>query len=168
MGVPVLPVTDRSEKANITNNVLRSLPDWFAMEEAIVEYVRQSLDAVFWCAYVEDRPVGFLSLKHHNPYTQEIFCMGIHPDYHRLGLGQALVKTCEAFCIQQGAEFLTVKTLDESRPDPFYARTRAFYMAMGFRPLEVFPTLWDADNPCLLLAKRLPETSSPLSQYSRH
>ncbi|MEN6523457.1 MAG: N-acetyltransferase, partial [Anaerolineaceae bacterium] len=47
------------------------------------------------------------------------------------------------------------KTLDASRCCEEYDRTRAFYEAMGFRPLEVFPELWDKDNPCLLMVKRL-------------
>jgi len=40
-------------------------------------------------------------------------------------------------------------------PDPGYARTRAFYAAMGFEPLEEIVQVWGPDNPCLLLVKRL-------------
>ena len=54
----------------------------------------------------------------------------------------------------QGLSLLLVKTLDGSNPDPFYARTRAFYRAMGFLPLQCLP-LWDARNPCLLMVKPL-------------
>jgi len=54
-----------------------------------------------------------------------------------------------------GKEFLTVKTLADTHPDEGYAGTRRFYLAMGFKPLEVFPTLWDEANPCLLMVKRL-------------
>lgn len=45
--------------------------------------------------------------------------------------------------------------MDASHPSPEYARTRAFYHAMGFVDLECFPTLWDAGNPCLVLVKAL-------------
>ena len=48
-----------------------------------------------------------------------------------------------------------MKTLDATHPSPEYARTRAFYHAMGFVDLECFPTLWDAGNPCLVLVKAL-------------
>ena len=48
-----------------------------------------------------------------------------------------------------------MKTLDAAHPSPEYARTRAFYHAMGFVDLECFPTLWDAGNPCLVLVKAL-------------
>jgi hypothetical protein len=47
---------------------------------------------------------------------------------------------------------LTVKTLSPSRPDPNYAGTRRFYEAVGFLPIEEFPTLWGANNPCLFHA----------------
>jgi len=57
--------------------------------------------------------------------------------------------------MNSGRIYLTVKTLDESREDEGYARTRRFYYAMGFQPLEVFPMLWDADNPCLCMLKYL-------------
>ena len=29
-----------------------------------------------------------------------------------------------------------------------YDRTNRFYLALGFREFEVFPTLWDEGNPC--------------------
>jgi hypothetical protein len=54
-------------------------------------------------------------------------------------------------------EFLTVKTLDESRASKSYEKTRLFYLSVGFKPLEVFPLLWDKDNPCLFMAKSIKE-----------
>lgn len=52
-------------------------------------------------------------------------------------------------------EFLHLKTLSDSDPDRHYAKTRAFYLAVGFRPLEELTALWGKDNPCLLMVKRL-------------
>jgi GNAT superfamily N-acetyltransferase len=148
-------IADRQDKAAIADQVLRSLPDWFGIEDARVAYVQTSQDLPFWAAYVEACPVGFLSLQRHNAYTSEIFCMGIEQAFHRHGIGKALVSAAIQFSRDQGSEFLTVKTLDASRSDEGYARTREFYQAMGFRPLEVFPTLWGEDNPCLFMAKYL-------------
>jgi hypothetical protein len=54
-----------------------------------------------------------------------------------------------------GVEYLQVKTLSSNRWDVGYARTRRFYAANGFRVLEEFPTLWDAENPALQTVKRL-------------
>ena len=52
-------------------------------------------------------------------------------------------------------EFLQVKTLSETHPDPNYASTRAFYQAMGFRKLQELPGLWGEANPCLRMVKSL-------------
>ena len=51
--------------------------------------------------------------------------------------------------------FLQVKTLSDKHPDAGYAKTRAFYLAMGFRLLEEFPDLWGPTNPCWQLMKAL-------------
>jgi hypothetical protein len=45
-------------------------------------------------------------------------------------------------------------TLGPSHPDPGYAGTRAFYAAMGFRPVEERHDVWP-DNPCLVMVKPL-------------
>jgi XTP/dITP diphosphohydrolase len=50
---------------------------------------------------------------------------------------------------------LTVKTLAPEAGDLHYARTHRFYAAQGFLPVETFPTLWNPENPCLMLGKTL-------------
>jgi len=79
--------------------------------------------------------------------------MGVLSEYHRLGIGKDLIRCCENYCKENDIEFLTVKTLDESRVCDEYNKTRLFYLSQGFKPLEVFPLLWDKDNPCLFMAK---------------
>jgi len=53
----------------------------------------------------------------------------------------------ETDLIGDGVEFLQVKTLGPSYADAGYAKTRRFYTAMGFRPLEEITGLWP-ENPC--------------------
>jgi GNAT superfamily N-acetyltransferase len=79
--------------------------------------------------------------------------MGVLPEYHRGGIGRRLVAAAEAWLRGQAVEYLQVKTLSPAHPDPGYSRTRAFYQALGFRPLEEFPLLWGAETPCLLMVK---------------
>lgn len=148
-------ITGEREKSTLCEAILRALPGWFGMEESLLEYVEKVKRLTFWAAFDGERAVGFLALEEHNPYTGEVCVMGVLPEYHRRGAGRRLVEQCEAFAREKGMEFLTVKTLDASREDAGYARTREFYYAMGFRPLEVFPLLWDEANPCLFLAKYL-------------
>lgn len=49
---------------------------------------------------------------------------------------------------------LEVKTVGPSQPDLNYARTRLFYQATGFQPVEELRGLW-GDTPCLIMIKTL-------------
>ena len=146
-------VLDKGEKSVICEGVLRALPDWFGIEEAIIEYVSVTKEMPFYAAWDGDKPIGFVAAKVHNPYTAEVYVMGVLEEYHGKGIGKDLARACEKDCTDQGIEFLTVKTLDESAESKGYEITRQFYRAMGFKPLEVFTQLWDESNPCLFMAK---------------
>lgn len=148
-------ITRPEERSHICEAILRALPQWFGIESSLVDYVQRVRSLPFLAALDGGRPVGFLAIQEHNPYTSEVCVMGVLAAFHRQGVGRLLIERCEALCRARGCEFLTVKTLDASREDAGYERTRRFYQAMGFRPLEVFPLYWDADNPCLFLAKHL-------------
>ena len=56
-------------------------------------------------------------------------------------------------CVHDGVRLLQVKTLGPSDNDEFYARTTAFYLAMGYLPLEELHDYWPENNPCLILVK---------------
>jgi ribosomal protein S18 acetylase RimI-like enzyme len=143
------------EKGNsdICNKVLRSLPDWFGIEEAIVDYVNKSKEMSMLIAIENDKSVGFISIKNHSPYTSEVYVMGVLTDYHRSGIGNKLLVETEKVLKQQGIEFLQVKTLSPERECEYYKKTRIFYQSYGFKEVETFPTLWDESNPCLLMIK---------------
>ncbi len=148
-------IHDPNEKSSICDNILKALPNWFGNMAAIDDYAKQVRTMPFYAAFDQSSPIGFAALKIHNTYTSEICVMGVLKEYHRQGIGRKLIETCEKHCTENQTEFLTVKTLDESRESKSYAKTRLFYFSMGFRPLEVFPLLWDKDNPCLFLAKSI-------------
>ncbi len=135
--------------------ILRALPGWFGIESAVQHYLDEIDELPTFLALSEGQVAGFLALKVHTDYAGEIYVMGVRPEAHRRGTGRALVEAAEAWLREQDVEYLQVKTLGPSHPDPGYAKTRAFYAQMGFRPLEEFLTLWDEHNPCLLMIKRL-------------
>lgn len=148
-------IHDPDAKADICALVLRALPDWFGLEEATLEYIRSSRVFPLLAASHGETPVGFVSLEGHNAHTYEVHCMGVLMPYHRRGVGKLLMQGAEEYARNLGARFLTVKTLADTHPDQSYAKTRRFYLARGFLPLQVFPTLWGEENPCLFLAKSL-------------
>jgi ribosomal protein S18 acetylase RimI-like enzyme len=146
-------ITGPDEKARICGGVLRALPDWFGIEESILDYERQVRGLPLYAAYDGDNVAGFVAVKPHTSHAAEVCVMGILQAYHRHGIGRKLIELCENYCVKNRCEYLTVKTVDESAGYQSYAKTRQFYLAMGFKPLEVFPLLWDESNPCLMMIK---------------
>ena len=151
----VVKITNFSDKADICNFILRALPDWFGIEESIVDYVTQVKNMPFFAVFDNNNAIGFVTIKLHNIHTAEIYVMGILQEYHKQGIGKKIISLCEKYCIENNIEFLTVKTLSDLRENESYRKTRLFYQALGFKPLEIFETLWGKSNPCLFLAKHI-------------
>jgi N-acetylglutamate synthase-like GNAT family acetyltransferase len=141
-------------EADVCEQIIRSLPDWFGIEEAIVQY-RRDLDRMeTLVAEMDGRIVGFVAIHEHNPHSAEIHVVAIQKEFHGRGIGRGLFTRVEELLRRRSIEFLQVKTLGPSRPDANYDRTRSFYLAMGFRPLEE-NKLWGERNPCLIMVKHL-------------
>jgi coenzyme F420-0:L-glutamate ligase/coenzyme F420-1:gamma-L-glutamate ligase len=146
----VVQLEEPAERSRIAEAVLRDLPDWFGLEESTRAYIEHAAELPTF-AVLPDQ--AFLCVKHHTPRAAEVYVMGVRRELHRQGLGGALVAAAEAWCRANGVRYLQVKTLGPSRDSRGYARTRAFYEALGFVALEELHGLWDEDNPTLLLVK---------------
>ena len=141
--------------------ILDSLPAWFGIPAAVEDYIAVADRSPTVIASLGERDVGLLTLVRHNPYAAEIYVMAVLPEFHRQGIGRALIAHAEHVLATDGVEFLQVKTLGPSRPDEGYERTRAFYSSYGFRPLEEFPDLWDLENPALQMIKVISTLGRP-------
>lgn len=150
-------IASPSERTLICNQILRALPSWFGIESAIVKYATDVATMDTWAIFFNEKAIGFISINLHNESTAEIHVMGIQEEYHKQGYGRTLIETVEDDLINRNFKFLTVKTLSASHPDQNYDKTRKFYLKMGFTPLEEFKSLWNENNPCLLLVKSLYE-----------
>ena len=152
--------------------VLRSLPEWFGIESSLLDYARSAETMPTFVARVA-RPavdanaegdsgdvVGFLTIKRHFPSSAEVYAIAVHREQRGRGIGGSLLRAAERWLRGDGVRLLQVKTLGASRPCPHYDETRGFYTRAGFLPLEEFPTLWSAANPCLVMVKTLIETSA--------
>ena len=135
--------------------ILRALPEWFGQEDSTLQYIKDADTMPSMLAKDGDDVVGFITIRKHFPETAEMHCLGVLPKYHRTGVGRQLVAALENHLKKEGIKFLQVKTISADSSDEAYAKTRKFYIGVGFSPLEVFPTLWDKTNPCLLLVKSL-------------
>lgn len=140
-------ITDDAEKQNITRLILEALPDWFGIPEAREEYIAESDHKIFFCAFESDSPVGFLYLKETGSATVELYVMGVLKEFHRKGIGRKLFNDAKKAAVKQGYSFIQVKTVQMGKYEE-YDRTNKFYLSLGFKEFEVFPTLWDERNPC--------------------
>ena len=135
--------------------LLATVPHWFGIAAANEEYRRVADRCPTVVAMEDEQALGFLTVVRHSPHAAELHVMAVRPERHREGIGRLLVATAEDRLRSESMEYLQVKTLSASARDQPYLRTLAFYNALGFRVLEEMPSLWDADNPAVLLIKRL-------------
>ncbi len=140
-------LTNREEKQKVTRLILKALPEWFGILQAREEYIQESADKIFFCACEQDRPVGFLYLKETGNATVELYVMGVLKEFHRHGVGRKLFHCAKKAACEAGYSFMQVKTVQMGKYEE-YDKTNKFYLSLGFREFEVFPTLWDEWNPC--------------------
>lgn len=134
-------------KEKVVRKVLEALPDWFEMEEAREQYIRESAEQICIGAIDNAEYVGFLCLKETGKDTLELAVMGVLKEYHRQGIGRKLFMIAKDIACEKGYSFLQVKTVQMGRYKD-YDDTNRFYISLGFKEFEVFPTLWDEANPC--------------------
>ena len=144
-----------ADKSAVCLGILRALPDWFGIPEAVDDYAKDVVSMPMWGASVGGRTVGFVALAVHTPFAGEIHVMGVEREFHGGGIGRALIEAGQAHLRASRHRYLTVKTLSPRRESAQYAATRAFYERVGFVPLEEFPDLWGPANPCLMMIKSL-------------
>jgi len=135
--------------------VLRSLPGWFGIEESLRMYAQDTTRLPTFALAEGGIIIAFLSLAEHFAESWEVHCMAVHARARHRGHGTTLLRHSEQWLSKRGAKFLQVKTVAHTSNSAEYGETRQFYLARGFTPLEVFPTLWAPQNPALQLVKVL-------------
>ena len=151
----IVRVNISDEEKKISKKILNKLPSWFGIPESTNEYIEESSSMPFWAAYDNENPIGFIAIKSNNKSTAEIYVIGIEEEYHKKGIGKKLFNEALNWCRNEEYEFLQVKTVDESREDKAYEKTRKLYKAIGFRPLECLLEIWGKDNPCLIMVMKI-------------
>jgi GNAT superfamily N-acetyltransferase len=139
----------------LCERLLRGLPEWFGIEASIVEYRRAVDDLPAFVAQLGGEAAGLLAVRPTSPAALELHVLAVRRELHRRGLGRALVERAADYARAEGFSLLHVKTLAPEVEDEGYAGTRAFYMALGFVPLETLPAMWGPENPCLLMVRSL-------------
>jgi GNAT superfamily N-acetyltransferase len=139
----------------LCEQLLRGLPDWFGIEDAIVEYRRVVDDLPAFVAEADGQAAGLLAVRPTSPAALELHVMAVRRALHRRGIGRALLERAADYARAEGYGLLHVKTQAPEIDDAGYAGTRAFYEALGFAPLEVFSQIWSPEDPCLVMVRPL-------------
>lgn len=134
-------------KETVVRKILEALLDWFAMEEGREQYIKESVEQICIGAAEDTEYVGFLCLKETGKDTLELAVMGVLKEYHRQGIGRNMFMMAKNIAREKGYSFLQVKTVQMGKYED-YDDTNRFYISLGFKEFEVFPTLWDEANPC--------------------
>lgn len=157
-------------RSDAAHDILEELPEWFGIDRFTHEYVEAAAKFPNYVAVAVPESssaigpdggevpfedvLGVLLVDQRYPTSAEVHLLAVRRKHHRAGIGRSLLERVENDLRAQGVRLLSVKTFGPSASDPDFDRTRAFYTACGFHPVEEFPDLW-VDNPCLLMVKAL-------------
>jgi len=146
---------DNESKSVICEEVLRDLPEWFEIEDALKEYILRVKDYVFFAIYKDDEIVRFYSLREENKKTLDMYVLGIKKKFHGLGFGTKLQEYVNEYAKKLGYEYVLVLTLSKKHQDIGYSKTRDFYHKMGFVDIYESDKIWDKHNPTQIMIKKL-------------
>ncbi|MGI8418030.1 MAG: GNAT family N-acetyltransferase [Nakamurella sp.] len=84
------------------DRILRSLPDWFGIEDAIVGYVGDAAELPSYLAVVDGEVVGIALVRRHFPQSAELHLIAVAPTHHNHGVGRTLVRAIEGDLTSSG------------------------------------------------------------------
>lgn len=134
--------------------MLRTLPSWFGIEDAIRGYVRAASELDSFLAVRDGITIGIALIERHFPESAELSLIAVDAVHRASGIGGRLMDAVESALRTDGVRFLEVHTVGPSYDDAGYAATRAFYRGLGFTPIHEYDRL-DWDGPTLVLIKQL-------------
>ncbi|MEN8237447.1 MAG: GNAT family N-acetyltransferase [Pseudomonadota bacterium] len=149
----ITQITPRQAQ-QLCREITTTLPEWFGQPQSNERYVKGMLERTSFAVQSGEPFVGLLALEFPFPNNANIYWMGVKPNYHGQGIGNALISAAEAYAGQQGATTITVETLSPKASDEYYLKTFDFYCKVGFQPLfELCP--YGPEQPMVYMCKYL-------------
>ena len=72
--------------------ILRSLPGWFEVEEAVRQYATDSARYPTFAVWHRRRLLGFATVRRHYGVTWELHCLAVHAEWLGRGFGSRLLR----------------------------------------------------------------------------
>ena len=139
-------IKDPAARQANARKILEALRDWFEVDESREKYICDCADWIFLAAKEKDEYAGFLCLKETGKDTVELAVMGVLKEFHRHGFGRQLFDAAKKIAREAGYSFMQVKTV-QMGVYPDYDITNRFYLACGFKELEVINEIWGDEIP---------------------
>ena len=146
-------VVRRADPAAV-EQILASMPEWFGIPEANASYVEDVAALPSYLAVEGFEVVGVALLAEHFPESRELHLLAVRRERHRQGIGRLLVEAVVADLRAAGGRLLEVHTVGPSHESEGYARTREFYLAVGFVAMNELQRI-DWSGPTLILVRQL-------------
>ena len=143
--------------------VLRTLPQWFGNEEALLHYTSEIDELDTYTTWCNDILVGFISVKFHFDAAVELYVLGVMAEYHGQEYGSKLLEFVERDLVEKNVSVMQVKTLSPLSDNAAYAKTLKYYLKAGFIPLEDLDEIWGNDTQCRLMVKHIANRSNCIS-----
>jgi len=90
---------------------LASLPARFAAPDANAACRETAERSPTIVAEADGTAIGLAVLSRHSPEAAELTLLAVRPEWHRQGVGRRLVELAERVLVEEGVEYLQVKTL---------------------------------------------------------
>ena len=118
--------------------ILRSVPQWFGIEESLLEYVADSQRYVTFLA-IDEEPIAFVTVREHFAQSWEVHCVAVHASRRNSGVGMALHGHVESWLKAKGVSVLQVKLFPPPTLAPSTPRLGASMNAWAICRLRSFP-----------------------------
>ena len=103
--------------AAATERILRSLPTWSGVEDALrASVLRTAIAEASFVARVDGEVVGVVLVDRGTPATAELALLAVPADHRGCGIGRALVDAAATWAGFAGASQLEVRGRSDARP----------------------------------------------------
>jgi ribosomal protein S18 acetylase RimI-like enzyme len=113
-----------------------SLDEWFN-DEGLAQMERDFASHKGFVAVDREGLVGFVTWRRVDARSADLSWLAVEREHHRKGAGTSLLRALTERLRTDGIHRLEVSTVADSLDYEPYARTRAFYRALGFKDLRV-------------------------------